>query len=75
LKTDTATTTRLAPLIPDDRMLVCESGLKTREDLARMAQAGARCFLIGEALMAQPDVRAAVEAILADPVPAEPVSA
>lgn len=70
LKTDISTTKKLAGKVPDDRILVCESGLNNREDLAEMAQAGARCFLIGEALMRQSDVEQAVRAILSDPVPA-----
>src|SRR5690606_26802366 len=69
LKTDTATTRRLAPLIPPDRVLVCESGLGGPADLAAMADVGARCFLIGESLMRQPDVTRAVRAMLADPAP------
>lgn len=64
LKTDIATTELLAPLVPQDRCLVSESGLSTPADLARMAQAGVSCFLIGEALMRQPDVAAATKALL-----------
>lgn len=63
------TTRRLAPMVPSDRMLVCESGLFTPEDLADMAGHGARSFLIGESLMRQDDVEAATRALLADPVP------
>jgi len=70
LTVDIATTEALAPMVPADRMLVCESGLYTPQDLARMAKAGARCFLIGESLMRQNDVAAATAALLADPVPA-----
>jgi indole-3-glycerol phosphate synthase len=70
LETDLATTRRLAPLVPDDRLVVCESGLYTPHDLADMAAVGARCFLIGESLMRQADVARAVETLLADPVPA-----
>lgn len=69
LVTDTATTLRLAKYIPDDRILVCESGLGGPEDLAAMARAGARCFLIGESLMHQDDVTLAVKTLLADPLP------
>ncbi|HUC62045.1 MAG TPA: indole-3-glycerol phosphate synthase TrpC [Alphaproteobacteria bacterium] len=69
LQTDLATTERLAPRVPDDRILVCESGLKTPADLARMASAGARCFLVGESLMAQPDLEAATRALLAKQAP------
>jgi indole-3-glycerol phosphate synthase len=70
LAVDIATTEALAPMVPADRMLVCESGLYTPGDLARMAKAGARCFLIGESLMRQDDVAAATTALLADPIPA-----
>ena len=65
LKVDLATTERLAALMPRDQMLVCESGLKTPSDLARMARIGARRFLIGESLMRQPDVEAATRKLLA----------
>jgi indole-3-glycerol phosphate synthase len=70
LTVDIATTEALAPMVPADRMLVCESGLYMPADLARMARAGARCFLIGESLMRQQDVALATAALLADPVPA-----
>lgn len=62
------TTRRLAPLLPEGRRLICESGLFTPADLAEMAGCGARSFLIGESLMRQADVAAATRAILADPV-------
>jgi indole-3-glycerol phosphate synthase len=64
LKTDLAVTETLAPLLPKDRILVSESGLYTPVDLARMARAGARSFLIGEALMRERDVAAATRALL-----------
>lgn len=70
LTVNIATTEALAPMVPTDRMMVCESGLHSPEDLARMARTGARCFLIGESLMRQQDVAAATAALLADPVPA-----
>lgn len=61
------TTRKLARRVPEDRMIVSESGLYTPADLADMARYGARCFLIGESLMRQPDVEAATRAILAHP--------
>ena len=64
------TTRRLSKLAPAGRHLVCESGLFTPQDLADMAEYGARSFLIGESLMRQDDVEAATRAILANPVPA-----
>jgi indole-3-glycerol phosphate synthase len=59
------TTERLAPLVPRDRMVVCESGLFTTTDLARVSRSDVNTFLIGESLMRQTDVSAATRAILA----------
>ena len=69
-ETDLATTERLATRVPDDRVLVAESGLFAPADLARLAKVGARAFLIGESLMRQADVAGATRTILSDPVPA-----
>lgn len=54
----------LAPMIPEDRDLVCESGLFEPGDLESMMQIGASRFLIGESLMRQDDVAAATRQIL-----------
>ncbi|MFE3837825.1 indole-3-glycerol phosphate synthase TrpC [Pseudogemmobacter sonorensis] len=62
------TTRRLARMVPEDRMIVSESGLHTPEDLADLARFGARCFLIGESLMRQEDVTAATREILSRPL-------
>jgi indole-3-glycerol phosphate synthase len=62
-----ATTERLAPLIPRDRMIIAESGLNVAADLARLQKVRANTFLIGESLMRQKDVSAATTAILAKP--------
>jgi indole-3-glycerol phosphate synthase len=64
LAIDLATTESLAASVPQDRLLVSESGLYTPDDLDRMARAGARCFLVGEALMKQDDVAAATRTLL-----------
>ncbi|MCP4328823.1 MAG: indole-3-glycerol phosphate synthase TrpC [Alphaproteobacteria bacterium] len=70
LKTDIATTEELAPLVPSDRLLVCESGLDHPRDLARMAAAGAHSFLVGTSLMAQPDIESATRKLLDQSEPA-----
>ena len=44
----------LAPDVPRDRCLVSESGIKTRDDLALLADAGVRAVLVGEAFMRSP---------------------
>ena len=64
------TTRTLSRLVPEDRLIVCESGLSTPADLAEMARYGARSFLIGESLMRQADVTAATRTLLANPVTA-----
>jgi indole-3-glycerol phosphate synthase len=64
LRVDLATTEELAPRVPADRLVVAESGLDSHRDLQRMAAVGPRCFLVGEALMRQADVRAATAALL-----------
>ncbi|MFN3823972.1 MAG: indole-3-glycerol phosphate synthase TrpC [Pseudorhodobacter sp.] len=61
------TTRDLARMVPEDRLIISESGLFTPDDLADVARFGARCFLIGESLMRQEDVTAATRAILAAP--------
>ena len=65
------TTRDLARRVPEDRMIVSESGLYTPDDLADLARYGARSFLIGESLMRQADVTAATRAILAKPLTAQ----
>ena len=65
------TTRDLARRVAEDRLIVAESGLYTPADLADLAAYGARCFLIGEALMRQADVTAATRAILARPLTAQ----
>lgn len=51
---------RLAPLIPDDRVLVAESGIFGPEDVARFVREGARAVLVGEALVKDGDPEGAV---------------
>ena len=71
METDLATAELLLADFPEGRTAVAESGLGAPNDLARMAKAGARCFLVGESLMRQEDVAAATKALLADPLPPE----
>jgi len=67
-QTDLNVTLSLAPKIPDDVLIVAESGLSTRADLECLAAAGVTTFLIGETLMRQTDVAAATRALIGDKV-------
>jgi len=64
-RTDLAATERLAPLAPQAALLVGESGINAHADCLRLAEAGVRCFLVGESLMRQPDVESATRELLA----------
>lgn len=57
---DLATFERLAALVPPNILLIAESGIKTRADILRLQNAGARAALIGETLMRSADRRAAL---------------
>jgi cyclic pyranopterin phosphate synthase len=70
LETDLRTAETLAPEVPADRIVVAESGIRRSEDLKRLAAAGARCFLVGETLMREPDVTVATRRLLG--LPADP---
>lgn len=61
---DLETTVRLAEEVPDDVILVAESGLKTRVDTQRVLDAGCNAILVGEALMRTGDVAAQVAELL-----------
>jgi indole-3-glycerol phosphate synthase len=64
MKTDLDHTIRLRDRIPDQCLLVSESGIQTREDVTRLQNAGVDAILVGESLMRQPDLGAAVDRLL-----------
>lgn len=61
---DFARTYELVDRAPPGCTFVAESGLSTRADLDAMAERDVHCFLIGEALMRQPDLEAATRALV-----------
>jgi len=63
LAVDDATFGRLAPLVPDDRVLVAESGISHPADVERFVGEGARVVLVGEALVRDGDPETAVRAM------------
>ena len=54
---------RLRPKIPPGCLVVAESGIRTRQDVLRLQEAGIQAMLVGEAFMTQPDIGAAVDQI------------
>ena len=50
--------------VPDECVLVGESGIKTHDDVQRLEAAGVDAILVGESLMREPDIGAAVDRLL-----------
>lgn len=63
LSTDLATTETLTPLLPEDALVISESGIYTHQDVLRLAPL-ADGFLVGSSLMAQQNLPAAVQQLL-----------
>ncbi len=61
---DLETTGKLRKLIPDNRIVVSESGIKTRNDIQKLNDWNADAVLIGESLMASADIAAAMKEFL-----------
>jgi indole-3-glycerol phosphate synthase len=57
-KTELEVTERLAPLIPEGKTIVSESGISNRSHIQRIRKAGAHAALIGESLVTAPDMSA-----------------
>jgi indole-3-glycerol phosphate synthase len=64
LETRLETTEELSKLIPPDRFLVSESGIRTHADILRLQKVCVQGFLVGESLMREPDVTLAVRELL-----------
>ena len=62
--TDIATSRALAPLIPAGKIVVAESGIRSRQEVETLMRAGVRAFLIGETLVGAPDIGAALRGLL-----------
>ncbi|CAK0759739.1 Indole-3-glycerol phosphate synthase [Gammaproteobacteria bacterium] len=63
---DLQTTLDLLPRIPPNILIVTESGLMTRADIARMRARGVHVFLVGEAFMRAPDPGVALAELFAN---------
>lgn len=58
------TTFELMNDIPDDRTVVSESGIKTRDDVVKLHQAGVDAILVGESLMREKDIGRKIKGLL-----------
>lgn len=63
-KTDINTSIELAKYLPEDKILISESGINTRSDINFMQNAGINRFLIGESLMREKDIAAKLREFL-----------
>ena len=64
---------RLRERVPGECVLVAESGIKSYADVQKMQAGGVDAILVGESLMIQPDIGAAVDRLLGNRVSADPI--
>ena len=62
--TDLQHTVRMRRQIPEECLVVGESGIHSPEDVRLLAEAGVDAILVGESLMAKRDIGQAVETLL-----------
>jgi indole-3-glycerol phosphate synthase len=63
-ETKLETTLQLRELAPKDCTLISESGIRTADDVKRLRDAGIAAILVGESLLRQPDLEAAVRSLM-----------
>ena len=63
-ETDLQTTYGLLDTIPDDRVIVSESGINNREEIERLRDAGVDAVLVGERLMREADIGRSLRELL-----------
>ena len=64
LEVDLNTTKILAPKIPEDKIIICESGIRNKEDITEIKTHRAKAFLIGESLMKENDIGSALKNLI-----------
>ena len=64
LEVDLKTTEKLFPLIPKDKVVVVESGMKNCQDVLFLKILGVSAVLVGEALMEATDIKAKVQELM-----------
>ncbi|MGH7273801.1 MAG: indole-3-glycerol phosphate synthase TrpC [Nitrospiria bacterium] len=63
-KTDLETTFRLIREVPDEKVVISESGISSRQEVLRLMEAGVDAILVGESLMRVQDIGAKVDELL-----------
>lgn len=63
-RTDIMTTLKLAEFVPENCVLVSESGISSEEDVKKLAEAGVDALLVGEALVTSPNIEAKVRELI-----------
>lgn len=66
-KTDIQLSIELKHYIPEDKIIITESGINSREDIKFMQSHGINTFLIGESLMRAKNIGVALKALISDP--------
>ena len=61
--TDTGTSASLSRFLQPGQIAVAESGIRSREDIVRLREAGIWNFLIGESLVTAPDPKAFLKSL------------
>jgi len=61
---DINTTRRLRPLVPEGKIVVSESGIKSKRDMEKLGKWGVDAVLVGEALVTAGDVQAKMKELL-----------
>ena len=64
LEVDLTTAETLAPMLPADKIGVCESGIGTYNDILRMQKKNLHVFLVGESLMREANIMQATQTLL-----------
>ncbi len=67
LEIDLHATEAMSVMVPTDRVLVSESGISARADVERLAESGIDAILVGQSLMASPDVCEAARRLVGVP--------
>jgi len=61
---DIHTTQRLRPLIPDKKIVVAESGIRSRDDVEKLQEWKVNAILVGEALVTASDILAKMKELI-----------